>query len=171
MTDKYRKSGHSAPELETVKLDIEMAISINPSKSWDGVPAHLLPFINHQLDDINQILYDTSIVLCPEFSPIGRVHFHGWITPKSHLGYLTTLYGLANIGTYCVKQMMEPKKQDPEDSESEETESEYLTWDMYCLKQKDIIKPLFESSRYSYPIRMNPPERTVNVKLPTGYLK
>jgi len=150
-------AAHSAPELEKVILDKNYAISLNPNTSWDGVPSHLLPYIVKCLCEYTQILHDTTLILCPELSPIGKVHFHGWLYPHKHLGYITTLHGLKAHGTFCIKPILKPLE-DVGDTESGDNET-VKTWDEYCFKQQNIIAPLFSTSRYSYPAELRPPER------------
>lgn len=149
----------SAPELETIELDKGYAISLNPQDSWDGVPSHLLPFITKCFQQYTQILHDTTLILCPEFSPIGKVHFHGWIYPHNHLGYMTTLQGLKILGTFCIKRILVPLEDKGVFDTESDSNTNVKTWDQYCFKQQSIIAPLFSSNRYSYPAELRPPER------------
>jgi len=153
----FSRALHSAPELETLELEKGYAFSFNPQKLWDGQPSHLLPFINHTLDSMVQCVKGVTILVVPEMSSIGKVHFHGWIYIHHHIEYIATMLKLAQLGSYCIKPIKDPQRDEPFDTE--DTEIEHVaTWDQYVFKQQNIMSPVISTSRYSYPAELREPQ-------------
>lgn len=159
----FPKLAHFAPKVETLETGVPYAISINPADEWK---AGQLPisWINRQYGVLREMTRGLKLILYPESSPTGRLHFHGTIEVYDVFNYLMFLKGLALYGTYCIKGIV-PDKPDAtttgalleEGTETEEVATTSHKWLEYCTKQSYLFIPLFDSSVLAYPLVITPP--------------
>lgn len=147
------KTPHKAPKIEDIKLNDDMAFTYNPNAEADPTRP-LMQFINNQYKKLNELagIGGFKAEIYPESSPLGRIHFHGFIQIVDihkwiHIGVI----GLKDTGCFAIKQFFERKDKEDEDDD-------HLTgkekWTEYCLKQKNIIKPLFANNVLEYPLQV-----------------
>lgn len=144
------KNSHTAPKMEDIELNQEMAFTFNPVSEADPERPTLqfISVIYKKLFDLakaggfNWLLY-------PEASQIGRIHFHGYIRITDIHKWIRAVVVLKDIGTFAIKKTFDLPT---EDEENEVKESGKEKWDKYCKKQKAIFYPLFERNILSYPL-------------------
>ncbi len=124
MTYPYRKPRLVGLKMESVKTHHRYAFNFNPIKQYSKNRFNRM--INHLKDKVfkegdSDIYY---VLIYPEYSPTGRLHFHGYILIKDVFRfYSSVLPNLDDCGTYVIKEI----------------EDEVL-WHKYVTKQIDIWK-------------------------------
>lgn len=147
----YQKAQHVAPKIEDIKEGEIMAITLNPSKEHDPTK-HVMVFIKSQYNYLSEHSETGGykLLLFPESSPLGRIHFHGYIVIDNLLNWLTKgVILLKDLNSFAIKKFFDTDK--PQD-EDEEHLSGTEKWMKYCIKQKHIFKPLFDNNTLDYPI-------------------
>lgn len=135
---------HACIAPEHLKVNEKYAFSLN--QAFD--PNDLQESINHLYKMLNCCDSIAELVLYPEYSPIGRLHYHGYITIMDKYGfYSNDIHMIKKYGSFELDSIAHPDK-----------------WMTYCTKNKDMMKDpvlslkgaigLTESkkSKYSYPL-------------------
>lgn len=124
------KKQHSAPKVETLKLNTMMAFNINFNEQHDMVKA------NHELLVKDRIKAHTILskrrllnlkglhyLLLMESSPTGRLHWHGYCYITDIIQYINNdLPLLTNCSSFCIKFIDDASK-----------------WNEYINKQSSIV--------------------------------
>lgn len=154
------KAPHSGPKAETIILNNRYAISINPNEEWTPT-SHPMTWVKKTVAKLQDALSGCTLELYPEFSPTGRMHYHGVIDIKDHVEYFRFLNLLKLNSTYNIKELFISNSE----TTDKETRKEALDkWLAYCTKQAHIFMPLFKNSILSYPISVNPAVRLNTVQ-------
>ena len=99
------KNSHTAPKIEDIELNQEMAFTFNPVSEADPErpTMQFISVIYKKLFDLakaggfNWLLY-------PEASPIGRIHFHGYMRITDIQKWIRAVVVLKDIGTFAIKK-------------------------------------------------------------------
>lgn len=117
----------------------KMAITISPPEAQS---THLSE-VYTKLTDSLDILAFSSVLLYPEFSSLGRLHFHGYLYMNNKECildfYRFDLQVLRALGGIKIKYITDDK-----------------IWLDYCCKQQAITKPYLENLNINYNIKLNP---------------
>lgn len=115
------KALHSCVAPEHLLVNSKYSISINPS--YD--PQDLKSSIDALYKVLNKCDAIEELVLYPEHSPIGRLHYHGYINvmDKYHF-YSNDIHMLKSFGTFEIDSIDKPD-----------------VWLKYCTKNEGYMKP------------------------------
>lgn len=138
------KALHACIAPEHLKVNEKYAFSLN--QSYD--PEDLKTSIDHLYKMLNCCDSIAELVLYPEYSPIGRLHYHGYITIMDKYGfYSKDIHMIKKYGSFELDTIEHPNK-----------------WIKYCEKNNDMmIGPVLscrdsigltesKKSKYSYPL-------------------
>lgn len=149
----FQKAQHTAPKMEDIKLNVPMAITLNPIKEHDPTKP-IMCFITSQYNYLQQHSESGGykLLLYPEASPTAKIHFHGYlIISDIHKWIQKGCILLKDLNSFAIKLFFNEKKDEvDEDGEPKGEEK----WKQYCTKQQHIFKPLFESNVLDYPLNI-----------------
>lgn len=132
---------HTNISLEECKTDTPYAITIAPEVQFVGYDkkTKLTPYSNPHATFFKYVFthlekcVNSHYELYYELSPLGRQHYHGFLTVSNIAGFYTKdIHVLRMIGTFCIKQQT--------------MDSEGIInniWFTYCTKQQEIWKDKF----------------------------
>lgn len=137
---------HKAPKLETLEKGGFYAITLSPEDIRDKetykVPNNIqvLEDFRTKYRDIENILKTklggSYVELYPEFSPTGRLHFHGVINITDLFTFsYHDLFIFQKLGMYEIDTMDDIPK-----------------WTLYMGKQAHIFKPICDKLNIDYPL-------------------
>lgn len=131
--EPYKPKNQSI-KFEDLILHKNYAISFNP-ESQPGIEAkNIMPWLHHLFKGMNGYVEGCYMILHPEYSQLGRLHFHGIVTINDYVLWAQTLRKLILLGTVHITEI----KTIPE-------------WSIYCEKQKSIFEPLYKKNKRNYP--------------------
>lgn len=136
-------AAYQSLKVEELQLDIPYAITISPEEQFVGYAkqtrSNVYTLPNKTFKDYVakhlQVCKYSGYELFFEMSPVGRQHYHGFVTIKDISMFVTKdMHILRSIGAFVIKRITDegPKGQDVN------TEAGTLTWHKYCSKQSGI---------------------------------
>lgn len=133
------------PKLETIQINVPYAVTINLSDK--ELSPDLTIAVETYFKQFNYLFkgFDSYVNLRPEFSPTGRLHYHGVVQFKEHAA-ITDLYHKLFYKQYVQKQL---------NLKLVEITS-YPEWMAYVRKQRNHIKPYFNKLSIKYLYKKNP---------------
>lgn len=139
MSEEIRRyNGNKAPKVETMSEGVEYAITINFRKQPDSLNiCHLAPYIVKHRDMFTLIIIKNALILWPEVSPVGRLHFHGVYCLKDMYEYIKFVRYL-EAGLECSFEI--------------DTIQDKIVWETYCKKQSFVFAEIFKNHLNVYPI-------------------
>lgn len=148
----FSKPKHVLPKIEDLEVNTEYAITLNPARASGTRQLNVL--VNLLIQDIKAMVDSMTLKLYPEYSPVGRLHYHGTVQIHDIIQYVKDITVLIEHFTVCIKPLAEGDDDD-ESEASEEDDEQYATWEEYCRKQEEIIKPVLEAGKLAYPVVIN----------------
>jgi len=136
------KPQHASVKFEDLKEGQEYAITLNPTFPI-GLNERYSAYIRKQITLLLDCVKDNVLILYPEISPIGRVHFHGYLHLNNIEQWAKDIIRLCAYGTVCVKQQFEVEG------------TLDGKWHLYCLKQQSVWLKLLKDSGLRYPFRID----------------
>lgn len=137
--DNYTRPRNQIPKLEALNSIETYAITISPNNTnqFSGHTDRFKHTIHqHSFTWLKDLCKTSEIKLYMEFSPEGRIHYHGTIKINDIFKFYQDLFPMLNDHFTCV---IKPIK----DQEWIQT---------YCQKQAHIIQPYCEENNIDYPL-------------------
>lgn len=138
--------GNKGIPVEKIILGEDYTLTINPrlqpdlrNVSLKRTKASIGMVYRKLYENLVQYKDYLDMVIFPEFSSTGRLHYHGTIKINNIIMYLNFVNQLADWAHYEI-DTIGPK------------ESDRLTWEKYIQKQKIYMLPLFKDNVFGYPM-------------------
>lgn len=126
-----------APKLENINLGQTYAITLNPVLQPKNIDKKdVFKWYREQYDVLQSYKSGLSLQLWPEGSPIGRMHFHGYIIVSDIITYIN-----------FIKHMSEAYA-----GEVDTCEAGDKKFQEYVQKQQHIWQPFLKGHTISYPM-------------------
>lgn len=134
----YVKARNLIPEYEVFECDTSYAITYNPCDKIQHFRAHdrLTLCTAEVLEKVFFSMHTFEIVLYPEISKKGRIHYHGYITVfDKDAFYCHNIHHLMTHGTCVIKAI-----------------SDKAVWFKYIMKQATFHKYFSQMTLYKIPL-------------------
>lgn len=152
---------HKCPEVEKLNVGEVYAITLNPPDTLAPHNDPLLPYSNF-LKEVNRIYAElitkckhSAMILYPELSHKGRLHFHGYLQITNVIAFM--LNDLLHLRSMCHFEIDTISYEEIEkaDGDTSPPVTGAQVYDKYIRKQLHLIAPLFKSNRLSVPLQIN----------------
>lgn len=155
----------SAPSMESISVGQVLSCTLSPpdGRNMDTAKSNSVRLTSDYLKRVTvhkeliNKLYGAKLILYPELSPTGRLHYHGTVTIKDPFAfYYHDLYLLEEI-MYEIDTIGSDRE-----GASGSKATNMDKWMAYCQKQKSIMQKVHEDLGIQYPIE-NGYHRTVTI--------
>lgn len=133
------KPQNSSVKFEDICEGQEFAITLNPLHNI-GVNEKYSAYLIKQHKLLLDCVTNNVLRLYPEISPIGRIHFHGYVYINDIVEWGKDILKLMAYGTVCIKKQFETE---------EDTGNK---WHIYCLKQQSFWEKALKGQNIRYPL-------------------